>query len=314
MIKGLTVKNWMCFKEQSFDFVGVNLLYGKNNTGKSALLKHLLAYQQSALLSHFIFSPNGNYVALGDQEDILYCYQDENHFDSKLTFDNDAILDQIYIWNKKTNYFIAFRNNLHQVNQIYNLSSLMLTEPLFNERFHYVHPKAYHGRSTKQINSIIDNLLRENKDYIIGGEKWSAERLFTFFDARNANHSQNAKYLCALLNVKPGDLLIMEHPVCRMHPKMQSTFTHLMTSIAKQNVQMFVESHSDHMVNAMLVAVKQENIHQDNVNLFFFEMENRDDECYSTVQVPRIEKGGSLEYYPVDLMKQFDDDMTTLIS
>ena len=313
MIRGLAVKNWMCFKDQHFDFVGINLLYGRNNTGKSALLKHLLAYRQSRFLDRFIFSPNGEFVTLGDEKDILYRYNNILHFQSKIIFSNDTFLDQVYMCNKRANNFIAFRNNLHEVNQIYTLSSLLLTEPLFNERLHYVHSTAYHGHSVDDVNNIIDKLLRENKEYKIQNEVWSTERLFTFFDCRDASKSANAKFLCALLNVAPGDLLILEHPVDFMHPKMQSIFTHLMVTIANENVQLFVESHSDHLVNGMLIAVKQKFLKRKNVQLFFFETLYTHDEAYSVVLKPTFKKDGRLENCPLNLFKQFDDDMTALM-
>lgn len=68
--KKVRLKNFKCFNEADFEFSKITLLTGANSSGKSSIIHGLLAPLQSGEFP-FQFSPNGNYVNLGDYENIV---------------------------------------------------------------------------------------------------------------------------------------------------------------------------------------------------------------------------------------------------
>jgi predicted ATPase len=83
--------------------------------------------------------------------------------------------------------------------------------------------------------------------------------------------SYNLSILVAILSAEPGGILFMENPESHLHPKGQSIIGRLLSIAAEHGVQIFVETHSDHIINGVRVAVKHGNIGAHHVGIFFFE-------------------------------------------
>ncbi len=82
--------------------------------------------------------------------------------------------------------------------------------------------------------------------------------------------------IIALLSAQAGDLLIIENPESHLHPKGQSKLAELMCLAAQNGVQIFCETHSDHIVNGVRVGIiknKKENV-AENVKIFYFTKNN----------------------------------------
>lgn len=77
MISALRLKNFKAFKDLELDLRSFNLLSGLNSVGKSTILQSLLTLRQSYLESdrttaEFALQLNGDYVELGNVEDVFY--------------------------------------------------------------------------------------------------------------------------------------------------------------------------------------------------------------------------------------------------
>lgn len=74
MIKTLSLRNFKCFREQSFALRPLNLLTGQNGMGKSSVIQSLLVLRQSELarmLDEGLLL-NGDLVRLGNAQSVLY--------------------------------------------------------------------------------------------------------------------------------------------------------------------------------------------------------------------------------------------------
>ncbi len=70
--------------------------------------------------------------------------------------------------------------------------------------------------------------------------------------------------IVVLLTAQPGDLILIENPESHLHPKGQAAIGKLMALAAQNGVQIFAESHSDHIINGVRVAVKENLIEKNN--------------------------------------------------
>src|SRR6202012_5567513 len=69
----------------------------------------------------------------------------------------------------------------------------------------------------------------------------------------------------------PGNTVLMvENPEAHLHPKAQSLIGEFLARVAAGGTQVFVETHSEHVLNGMRRLVKQLVLAPDAAHLFFF--------------------------------------------
>lgn len=74
----------------------------------------------------------------------------------------------------------------------------------------------------------------------------------------------------ALLTSKPGALIIIENPEAHIHPAAQSAIMRLIANASANGVQVILETHSDHIINAALVAIKKEVLAKEALTVYYF--------------------------------------------
>jgi len=72
------------------------------------------------------------------------------------------------------------------------------------------------------------------------------------------------------LIAKPGEKIIIENPEIHLHPKAQSALIEFLVKVANTGVQIFIESHSDHVLNALRVATKNGLLKPEDSSVLFF--------------------------------------------
>ena len=129
--------------------------------------------------------------------------------------------------------------------------------------------------------------------------------------------------LTALLTSRPGDIVIIENPEAHLHPKGQAKMGELLARAAAYGVQLFVETHSDHVINGIRVAAAEKIIKSEDVNIAFFERKEHCDlsvdgavknETYAEVRNIKVDDQGSLSEYPADFMDEWNNQLMELIS
>jgi predicted ATPase len=117
----------------------------------------------------------------------------------------------------------------------------------------------------------------------------------------------------ALLKAKQGDLLIIENPESHIHPKGQAELGKLITLVAQNDVQVIIETHSDHIINGIRVGVKEKPEMKDRTILFHFEKIVTDSEQYSKITNIEIDNKGELSEYPKDLLEEWSNQLLKLL-
>jgi len=115
--------------------------------------------------------------------------------------------------------------------------------------------------------------------------------------------------IVALLAARPGDLIIIENPEAHLHPRGQSMLGRLMARAAGMGAQLFIESHSDHVLNGIRVAVNQ-GVGADAVRINYFQRNEPDHS--TTVDHPIMHQDGSVEYWPLGFFDQMNYDFDQL--
>lgn len=113
-----------------------------------------------------------------------------------------------------------------------------------------------------------------------------------------------------LLVSDQDSLLLIENPESHLHPKGQSMMAKLIALAAANGSQIFCESHSDHIINGIRVAVKQTKISNDSLSVYYFDKNSNQETVLQNIQV---DANGNLSDYPAGLLDEWGILMSELI-
>lgn len=139
-------------------------------------------------------------------------------------------------------------------------------------------------------------------------------------EASNYYRPQNVGYglthvlpiITACLGAQPGDVLLIENPESHLHPAGQSEMGRFLARTAAAGAQVILETHSDHVLNGVRKAVKNQIIAPDAVSFHFFAAREEHMDR-ARVMSPMIDPAGVLDYWPQGFFDQFDKDTSELL-
>ena len=113
------------------------------------------------------------------------------------------------------------------------------------------------------------------------------------------------------LMAESNTLLIVENPEAHLHPAAQSEIGRFLAQTASLGCQIILETHSDHILNGIRIAVKDGIIGKDVVNILFIV---RGVKSEGNVMIkPKIYEDGGIENWPPGFFDQFEKDLEKLI-
>ncbi|MFC9846246.1 DUF3696 domain-containing protein [Streptomyces sp. NPDC060223] len=113
----------------------------------------------------------------------------------------------------------------------------------------------------------------------------------------------------ACLTATPESLILLENPEAHLHPKGQSRMAALIAAAAATGAQLIVETHSDHVLNGVRIAVKQEVLRPEDTVVHFF----RGNGSGAEVITPHIDKDGMLAQWPEGFFDEWENSLDQLL-
>jgi len=113
----------------------------------------------------------------------------------------------------------------------------------------------------------------------------------------------------ACLTATPESLILLENPEAHLHPKGQSRMAALLSAAAATGAQLIVETHSDHVLNGVRIAVKHGVLQPQDAVVHYF----RGDGAGTEVVTPRIDKDGMLEQWPEGFFDEWENSLDQLL-
>jgi len=110
-------------------------------------------------------------------------------------------------------------------------------------------------------------------------------------------------------------LLLLENPEAHLHPSGQTKMGEMLALAASCGVQIIVETHSDHLLNGIRIAVKNKKIPHTDVKCFFFKSGSWDGKNEDPVSVENIEidEHGMVDYWPDGFFDETEKSLQRLI-
>ena len=120
--------------------------------------------------------------------------------------------------------------------------------------------------------------------------------------------------IVAALLAKKGSILIVENPEAHLHPGAQSRLAKFLIEVSiKNNIQLLIETHSDHVVNGLRIAMKQKlnDLSPNDAEIIFFSHD--DINTNSSVEIIKCDRFGELSDYPDDFLDEWTKQLVTLV-
>lgn len=113
-----------------------------------------------------------------------------------------------------------------------------------------------------------------------------------------------------MLMARAGDILLIENPEAHVHPAGQVRLAELAARASKAGIQVVIETHSDHVLNGVRLAVKDRLLTSNSVKLHYF---SRLGSTSSAVS-PQVLDDGRLSDWPSGFFDQHEINLIRLLS
>lgn len=172
-------------------------------------------------------------------------------------------------------------------------------------------------------------LLRSDLSRVLSGasirtdDNIDQEKIYLFLDSIDGNsygykpvnvgfgYSYILPLLVTLRLSRPGSILVLENPEAHLHPGAQSELMKLLIEVSlEKNLQLIIESHSDHIINGMRIAVKEGKLSPNLANVLHF---GRTEAQEPEIKEIRVDKNGQLSSYPEDFMDEMTKQLLQLM-
>ena len=115
--------------------------------------------------------------------------------------------------------------------------------------------------------------------------------------------------ILALLS-PPGTLCMIENPEAHLHPRGQTKLAELSARAASVGVQVFAETHSDHFIDGVRIAVRDGLIAPEDTAFHYFERDGNK----AVVSSPQVDADGRLSHWPPGFFDQHEENLARLLA
>ncbi|MEH2367364.1 AAA family ATPase [Nostoc sp.] len=119
--------------------------------------------------------------------------------------------------------------------------------------------------------------------------------------------------IVAVLSSSPGTLIIIENPEAHLHPKGQVKMGELLSLAASCGIQIVIETHSDHILNGIRLAVHGGKIKPDDVQLHYFQRQEKGGQTVTEVVSPHIDRNGRIDRWPDGFFDEWEKSLDVLL-
>ncbi|MCY4465887.1 MAG: DUF3696 domain-containing protein [Chloroflexi bacterium] len=122
--------------------------------------------------------------------------------------------------------------------------------------------------------------------------------------------SQVLPVLVLCYYVPEGSTIILEQPELHLHPSVQAGLAEVIIDVIKnRNIQVIVESHSEHFLRRLQLLIAEQKINRDQTALYFCEMESG----WSNLMPLEVDLFGTIHNWPKDFFGDLTGDVIKIV-
>lgn len=348
MIKHITINSLKSINKLFFAGKKLNIITGTNSSGKSTFIQSILMVKQNEkqniglngpLVSLGNFNDAKNFNSSSKEINIRFIYSNNNYCELVITEDELSTTD--FTTRLKAKSF----DSIKECSCISYLSCDRIgAEDIYKKNYSDpmdigvngefaifaleknkdkpLSPDMIVDNSSYTLNTQVNYWL----NYILGASITTEDVIGTDFVkcfyvtpsgkmVRPKNIGAGFSYLVSIIVMcllsSNDDIIIIENPEIHLHPQAQSKVCEFLYFIAKNNRQLFIETHSDHIFNGVRVGIATGKMHPDDVSVNFFSID--DNNCTQNTVI-EFGKRGRIMNYTEGLFDQFDIDLDRMLN
>lgn len=116
--------------------------------------------------------------------------------------------------------------------------------------------------------------------------------------------------IVAALSAERNDMLLIENPEVHLHPAGQGKMGIFLALVAAAGIQVFAETHSDHVLNGIRMAVRKGILSPDKVAVHFFRPRDAEKE---QIVSPKIDRHGKVDQWPAGFFDETEKMLFELL-
>lgn len=261
-------------------------------------------YDKKLIKSESLFNSNFQYISAA-------------RFGPQPSYPKDDVVVDIYkqisVIEGRAEYTVhyLFKNQSQKV-----LEKLMHPNQTINDLFYQT--SAWEKEISEGVNVVIDDLGKLGYELKYDFDLPSGKTRKFYSSNVGFGITYVLPIIVAILSAKKDSLIIIENPEAHLHPSGISKLIELICIAAQEGVQIILETHSDHIINGILVQTKiyedtngEKGIFNKNVSLYQFDRDTKEHRTKS--QKVEIEQGGIIRYAPKGFFDQFTIDRRFLM-
>ena len=345
MLKTISVTCFKSINELTIELKNFNLLTGTNSSGKSSLMQSLLLISQNLDNTYGL---NGPLVSVGDYRDAKNYNMSSNSISVEVKGDVDSVgvifrenqertltgnidsdlakkiryanntlhylscnrigSQDIYRKNRTVNPGVG-SNGEYTMDFLSNNKDMPLDEEIVKDKSNYT--------LLAQVNYWLDYIVGANikVEEILGTDVVKASYgIVEGKYSRPNNVGSGISYLISIivmcLGSERGSILLIENPEIHLHPLSQSRLCEFLYFVSEANRQLIIETHSDHIFNALRVGIAKGTMESKNIAINFMLLGS--DNCTRN-HVITIRGHGRIDNPIPNLFDQFQLDLDKMI-
>lgn len=119
--------------------------------------------------------------------------------------------------------------------------------------------------------------------------------------------------IVSVLTAAPNSLIVVENPEAHLHPKGQAEMGRFLGCAAQSGLQIIVETHSDHILNGIRLAVKDKFVDPEAIKIIFVGSYLSNGQKHLHVSEPEIDSDGRIDDWPKDFFDTWEYSMMHLL-
>jgi predicted ATPase len=337
MITNISLRNFKAFEEETIELGALNLLSGLNNSGKSSVIQALRLLREQKPLNGL--GPLREYIRNDSVGFNLECTQtiksgiNSSRFSferKEETIECSGQIEGVFSYISADRYGPRNSLPLSIGGRIETVGcygeNIVDFLSLFLEKLDLDVPEPLRREEGNGMKYNIQEWLRVispgiNFDY--KGDTRTDIGHTSFNEYRPVHVGFGLSYTLPIITsvlihaaqCSVGDitqaLLLIENPEAHLHPSGQTMMGHMLARAASCGLQIVIETHSDHLMNGVRIAVKEKVLPCDDVNFYFFRA--AEDDIPTTMQKLTLDEHGMLEYWPDGFFDETEKNLMHLI-
>lgn len=229
-------------------------------------------------------------------------------------------------FNELINFQVEFAGQLGTRGEF---TTHFLSSPSTEEIYHYLksnlgllhHPEAKSDKLIDQVEAWLREISPGTRIKTKSSPDMGLVSLQYFYGDSNAYRATNVGFgitytlpiIVAILTAEPDKLILIENPEAHLHPRGQAKMGELLALAASCGVQVVIETHSDHVLNGIRLAVHGGKLKPDDVQLHYFQRQEKQGQAVTKVISPRIDRDGRIDRWPDGFFDEWEKSLDALL-